>query len=319
MNNKLIILDGSYFAHKFYHSIRTAQHFQNQTGEVIPETNISLLASLAIRTFLLTIEALIHREIEPTKLVLTFDVSRSKYRHELHLQYKQNRPTTPPDVQTIVLFIQRYVQLRGIPLIVIEDFEADDVIATIVANQKTNYQAIDIFSNDFDLCQLVDKTVHVITTTGGLKKQICFDELTIQNKYKLRPDQIPDYKALCGDSSDNYHGATGIGPKTAALLLNQYQTWPQILANKDNILPLRLRNIIELNQTEINKCYALAKLHLIKNLDQTSLNACQQYKLPMADLQTLILDELKAASTWQTLLTKYYDQESSQAFFPDNQ
>lgn len=168
----------------------------------------------------------------PNCIAVAFDVSKKTFRHEEFQDYKATRTQMPDDLSRQWPVIKEGLNVLSIPVYELEGYEADDVIGTVAIKaieQKLNVQ---ILTGDHDAFQLLDGKIQVLmpSTKEGLKTygpQECFDKLGVW------PDQITDYKALCGDTSDNIPGVRGIGPKTAVQLLTQYKTIEGIYNNLD--------------------------------------------------------------------------------------
>ncbi len=160
----------------------------------------------------------------PDCIAVAFDVAKKKtFRHEEFQDYKAGRAAMPDDLSVQWPVIKQGLEALKIPIYELEGFEADDVIGTVAKKSIDQNLQVFILTGDHDAFQLLDGKIQVLmpSTKEGLKTygpQECFDKLGVW------PDQITDYKGLCGDTSDNIPGVRGIGPKTAVQLLTQYKT-----------------------------------------------------------------------------------------------
>jgi len=163
----------------------------------------------------------------PTMLAVAFDREEPTFRKEEFVEYKANRQEMPDDLKKQWPLIKEGVQMLGIPLYELPGFEADDVIGTVAKDAERRGIRVDILTGDKDAFQLVtdvDGDIQVLMPPargGGL---VTYRRAEVFEKMGVWPEQIIDYKSLCGDSSDNIPGVKGIGPKTAVELLTQYKT-----------------------------------------------------------------------------------------------
>ncbi len=174
-------------------------------------------------------------DVKPDYAILSFDVGKPQFRFDAYPEYKQGRPSMPDDLRTQFPIVREIAQLMGISIVELEGFEADDVIGTLV--QKAKAQDVDtmIVSGDLDGLQLVNDHVRLLTTRMGVAATVIYDEARVMERYGLRPDQMLDYKALKGDTSDNIPGVPGVGEKTAVQLLQQFGTLDEIYNRLDEV------------------------------------------------------------------------------------
>lgn len=174
-------------------------------------------------------------EFKPEYLVVSFDVGKT-FRHEMYPAYKAHREKMPEELKAQEPLVDRVLNAMNVPVIAKEGFEADDVIGTLArqaSELKTKTKNLVtgaqletvIVTGDRDVLQLVtDPKVKVYMPARVNKPGVIYDEAAVKNDLGVTPEQIPDYKGLAGDSSDNIPGVRGVGPKTAVLLLAKYQT-----------------------------------------------------------------------------------------------
>ncbi|MCL5439211.1 MAG: DNA polymerase I, partial [Patescibacteria group bacterium] len=175
-------------------------------------------------------------EVKPDHAVICFDRPKPTFRKTLYVGYQAHRPkmddTLIPQIQTVheILGKAKY------KIFEIDGYEADDLIGTISKKVVDDFNSrVIIVSGDRDMLQLVNSHVKVLAPITGITKMILFDEKLVEEKYGIKSSQIVDYKSLAGDSSDNYPGVPGVGPKTASTLLKEYGTLENLYQNIDGI------------------------------------------------------------------------------------
>ena len=170
------------------------------------------------------------------EFICVFDAQRRNWRNNIYPEYKQNREDTPMDLVQQFQISRDAVKAMGIPCLVIGDVEADDVIATLVQDDCPTR----IISSDKDLMQLISPCVFMYDT---MKEKEIYEEDVVE-KYGVRPNQMIDYQALVGDSSDNVPGVHGIGPKKASELLSEFDTLEKIYENISRVKNDRIRQML---------------------------------------------------------------------------
>jgi DNA polymerase-1 len=170
-------------------------------------------------------------EYPKSQIVAIFDAKGKNFRHELYSQYKANRPPMPDELRSQIDFVHRSIKAMGIPLIAVPGVEADDVIGTYAKQAAVLGKTVLVATSDKDLAQIVTDDVYLIDT---MKKKI-YDPAGVVEKYGVRPDQIIDYLALIGDTSDNVPGIPKVGPKTAVKWMDTYGSMDGIVENADKI------------------------------------------------------------------------------------
>ncbi len=172
-------------------------------------------------------------ELKPTHLAVSFDVGKT-FRHEAFESYKAHREKMPDELKSQEPIVQEILGDLNIPTYSVLGFEADDVIGTLAkqaAAQGTGDRGqglgeggvqVMIVTGDRDMWQLVDEVISVFVPGTGMRQSRMVDRTSVKELLGVWPEQVPDYKGLAGDSSDNIPGVTGIGPKTAADLIGAY-------------------------------------------------------------------------------------------------
>jgi DNA polymerase-1 len=170
-------------------------------------------------------------DVKPDYAIVSFDVGKPQFRFDAFPDYKKGRPSMPDDLRTQFPIVREIAAMMGMPTRELSGYEADDVIGTL--SKKATAAGVDtmIVSGDLDGLQLVDDHVRLLTTRMGVASTVIYDESKVMDRYGLRPDQMLDYKALKGDTSDNIPGVPGVGEKTASSLLQQFGTLDGIYEN----------------------------------------------------------------------------------------
>jgi DNA polymerase-1 len=220
MTQKIFILDVSGFLFRAYYALP-------------PMASTKGVATQALFGFIRQCLKLI-KDFDPKHLVAVFDGPNNKQsRLDLYKDYKSKRVQAPEDLPHQIELAKTFCDLYGIPKIEIPGHEADDVIGAVaVWAAKNGFESI-ICSADKDMCQLVSDHIKVMHVH---KENLLIDEEKVKELFGVFPKQIVDYLALIGDASDNIPGVSGIGPKTATLLLQEYGTLENLL---DNALKLK--------------------------------------------------------------------------------
>jgi DNA polymerase-1 len=214
---RLILVDGSSFLFRAYHAIPP---LTNPQGE---PTNAIYGVSNMLRKLI--------TDYQSEYVTVVFDAPGKTFRNDLYDQYKSHRPPMPDDLRVQIEPLHHLIRAMGLPLIMEPDVEADDVLGALAQHAVQQGFSVIISTGDKDMAQLV--TDHVI-----LENTMSNSRMDIQgviDKFGVKPEQIVDYLALMGDSSDNIPGVPNVGPKTAAKWLEQYQTLENLIANADKI------------------------------------------------------------------------------------
>jgi len=208
-NKKFLVIDGNSVAHRAFHAMPA---LTNKNGQAVG----------AVHGF---VSALFRadEEFRPSYIAVCFDSKAPTFRHLEFKDYKSQRPATAPDLISQLKKIPELLADFKIAFFAKEGFEADDLIATVIKRARASVggENIDfyILTGDHDSLQLVDERVKVFMTNRGVKNAVLYDQAKVKEIFGVKPSQIPDFKALAGDASDNFPGAPGIGPKGAAAIL----------------------------------------------------------------------------------------------------
>lgn len=255
---KLILIDGNAILHRAYHALP-------------PLTNKDGVVVNAVYGFFSMFLKILEDQ-KPDFIVVCFDRKAPTFRKELFVGYQAKRPRMSDDLVPQIKFVHDILKEAKIEIFEVDGYEADDLIGTIAtqavdggrpkvensnlkienrksiksltSNIKNQSSTVDhlssnidvyIVSGDRDLLQLVNGHVKMIAPITGLTNMVIFDSAKVIEKFGVKPEQIVDYKALVGDASDNYPGVAGVGPKTAATLINEYESLDGIYKNLEKI------------------------------------------------------------------------------------
>jgi len=216
---KIFLLDAVNFLFRSYYAIK-------------PMTNAKGESTHALFGFIRSLQKIID-DFSPDYLVAVFDgPDNKKSRIALYEHYKSHRTSMPEDLFPQLEKAFQFCKLAGIPTLMIPEVEADDTIGSIIAWAKKQSLEAYICTSDKDLCQLVCPSVFLV---HAHKNNQIVDETKVEELFSVKPNQIVDYLALIGDSSDNIPGVAGIGPKTASSLLAEYKTLENILSHAEKL------------------------------------------------------------------------------------
>jgi len=246
-------------------------------------------------------QRMLHRVLndeKPTHVVACFDAGIPAERFAAVPEYKANRAETPDDLRPQFGLVRRILEAYGIPIVEMEGEEADDCIATIVTRASEQRLNCVIVSGDLDLLQLANPHCTVVVTRRGISEMTRYDVAAVRERYGLAPEQLPDFRGLKGDPSDNLPGVPGIGEKTAAKLIAQFGSLDALLANLDDVKPARIAQLLREHADKARRCrdVSLAK----RELDITPDWKAWRYEAPGAEH----LAELYRALEFKSLLSK---------------
>lgn len=221
--NPFILVDGSSYLFRAFYA---PPHLTNSAGE--PTGAIYGVVNM-LRSLLL--------KYKPSHMAVVFDAKGPTFRNEIYSEYKAHRPPMPDDLRVQIEPLHQIIEALGLPLLCIEGVEADDVIGTLAQQASQEGRFTLISTGDKDMGQLVNDHVMLINTMTDT----LLDEQGVIDKYGVRPDQVIDYLALMGDSSDNIPGLPKVGEKTALAMLHGMDSIDAILADPDKLAELSFR------------------------------------------------------------------------------
>ncbi|WP_039856922.1 MULTISPECIES: DNA polymerase I [Gordonia] len=219
----LMLLDGHSLAYRAFFAL-PAENFKTATGQT---TN-------AVYGFTSMLINLL-RDEEPTHVAAAFDVSRKTFRSEMFPEYKAQRSKSPDEFNGQVDLTKEVLDALGIPVMAIEGYEADDIIATLATQAEAEGYKVLVVTGDRDSLQLVDDSVTVLYPRKGVSELTRFTPEEVEKKYGLTPTQYPDYAALRGDPSDNLPGIPGVGEKTASKWIREYGSLASLIDHVDEV------------------------------------------------------------------------------------
>src|SRR3954462_2930932 len=220
---RLLLLDGHSLAYRAFFAL-PAENFRTGTGQ----TTKAVYGFTAMLINLLRDEA-------PTHLAVAFDVSRITFRSERFADYKANRSSTPDDFRGQVDLIKDVLTALAIPFFAVDNYEADDIIATLATQAEAQGYRVLVTTGDRDAFQLVNRHVTVLYPRKGVSDLTRFTPEEVEAKYGLTPVQYPDFAALRGDPSDNLPSIPSVGEKTAAKWVHEYGSLDALVDQGDTV------------------------------------------------------------------------------------
>jgi DNA polymerase-1 len=213
----LVLVDGSSYLYRAFHALPPLSNARGEpTGALLGVLN--MLVKFV-------------KEYRPAHIAIVFDAPGKTFRDDLFTQYKAHRPPMPDDLRSQLEPLLQILRGQGLPVLRMGGVEADDVIGTLACRAAGSGQRVLISTGDKDMAQLVNEAITLVNTMSNST----LDRAGVKLKFDVYPEQIVDYLALVGDSSDNIPGINMVGPKTAAKLLNQYGTLDGLIAHLDEI------------------------------------------------------------------------------------
>lgn len=171
----------------------------------------------------------------PTHVAVAFDLPGGTFRDRIYDQYKAGRDETPAQFHGQIALIQQVLDAMGITWLTVEDYEADDIIATLATRTAADGGEALIVSSDRDAIQLVGDAVTLLQPVKGVTEMRRIDPAAVVEKYQVTPEQYPDLAALVGESADNLPGVPGVGPKTAAKWITAHGSLTEVIAHVEEI------------------------------------------------------------------------------------
>ncbi len=299
--SNLLLIDGTALVFRGYYALPPLK-----TSQDIP-------VNAVLGFFNILVQLLLDRK--PEYFAICFDRSEPTHRKIEYPEYKANRKKAPDDLYTQITLVRKILNDAKINYIDSPGFEADDIIATLSKNaDKLNIQ---IYSQDFDLMQLISKNITVLKPNKSPQKYEEIDLHKFQEKYQILPSQVADYKGLAGDSSDNIPGVPGVGQKTATKLILEYQNLENILDNTDKIKGSLSQKLSDNKELAILS-KKLASLHFnVPNLDYTKFSCDNiEYQKLTDDISELELKTLtKKIQNLQDTLNKNITVNTQESLF----
>lgn len=242
----LVLIDGHHLMYRAYWAI--PRTLTTRAGEQVN-------AVFGFASMILTIL----KKEEPDGLLICFDAGEETFRHQENATYKEGRAETPDDFYTQIPRIMEFVAASGIPHVSHKGFEADDLLCAYARAAAKQGARVTIVTGDRDAFQIATDRIKIAIPHSGYQAAEYLGPEEIYAKYGIRPDQVPAYKGLTGDSSDNLPGVKGIGPKTAAELLQKYGTLENMYEHLADIRPA-VRAKLEADRESAFFCQHMALL-----------------------------------------------------------
>src|SRR3989338_4444384 len=216
MSKPFILIDGSSYLHRAFHALPPLTNSQGEpTGAVFGVLNM-------IRKLI--------KEYDPQYIAVVFDSKGKTFRHEIYSAYKAHRPPMSDDLKAQIEPLHEIIKAMGLPIVMKEGVEADDVMGTLAKEAVKQGMKALISTGDKDMAQLVNEKITLINTMTN----IILDKKAVKEKFGVLPEQMIDYLALMGDTSDNIPGVPKVGPKTAAKWLHDHGTLENIIKDAKN-------------------------------------------------------------------------------------
>lgn len=249
-DNRLVLIDGYGFLFRAYYALPPLTRKDGTPVGAVYGFTTMLLKLLA--------------SAETSHIAVVLDSGKKSFRNKMYKEYKANRPPAPEDLRPQFPLIREVVKAFDIPVLEKVGYEADDIIGTLAQQGKKKGMDVVVVSSDKDLMQLVEDNVCLYDPMK--QKTIC--EKEVFEKFGVKPEQVIDLLALMGDSSDNVPGVAGIGPKTAATLLNEFSTLDGIYENLPDMKKSKRKENLERDKEMAYLSRDLVSLELKVPLDE---------------------------------------------------
>jgi DNA polymerase-1 len=228
---KLVIIDGSSLIYRAFFALPPLT-----TADGTPTNAVYGYTTMLLKLL---------EEEKPDVLLVALEGGRT-FRHATYADYKAQRPRTPDDLAVQTPLARAVTDAFRIPIIQHTGYEADDVIGTVTCRARDAGYEVLVVTGDLDALQLVNDHVKVLVNRRGITDAQLYDQKAVEERYGLKPSQLPDFKALKGDTSDNIPGIAGVGDKTATALISQYGSVENLMEHAEEVSAARVRtNLIE--------------------------------------------------------------------------
>lgn len=242
-DTRLLLVDGLAGAYRFFHAIRG---LSTKAGEPVN----------AVFGFVRMMQQLV-QAWNPTHLAVVFDGGTPPARLALVPDYKAHRKPMPDELKTQLPVLNAYLAAAGIEAMRFDACEADDVLATLARRAADDDSEVMIATGDKDLYQLVDGHIRIVSLAG---EPTAMDAGAVERKTGVRPEQIPDWLAMTGDAADNIKGVPGVGPKTAAKLLNSFADLETVYARIEAVESPKLRQVLADSRAIVERNLKMVRL-----------------------------------------------------------
>lgn len=273
--NKIVLIDGNSLMFRAYYATayNPSQMMKTSTG----------LYTNAIYTFIILLNKILETE-GMTNIFVAFDKGKKTLRHQEYDEYKGKRKKMPEEFAVQIPYIKQYLDIMGIARLELDDYEADDIVGTMASRTKELFDEVLVITSDKDLLQLTKDNISVCLTKKGFSELDIYTKDNFYEKLGFHPNQLIDYKALTGDSSDNLPGIPKVGEKTAIKLLNEFGTLEKMYESIDK-LPAKLIDNFKEYELSARRTKHLATIYT---------NAIFDFDLTLTQLKKPSYDELRA-------------------------
>jgi DNA polymerase-1 len=288
---KLYLIDGNSYVYRAYHAIKGLTNSKGlPTGAIYGFTNMLLK---------------VVREKKPDYIAIAFDSPAPTERHRLFEAYKAQRPSTPNELINQIPYIKRIVDAFRIPVLEIEGYEADDILATLAKKGEGRGLSVTIVTGDKDIFQIVGRNIRTYDTM----KDKVYEEKDVLDKFGVGPDKVVEVMGLMGDAIDNIPGVPGIGEKTAVELIKEFGSIENLLRNLEKVKKPKLREALKINEEIARLSHNLATIHSDLPIDID----LKELSITKPDNETLLrlFRELEFSSLLKTL-TPHTDLDKSE-------
>lgn len=271
LKKPLILVDGSSYLYRAFHAMPSLTNFSGfPTGAIYGVINM--------------LRKLIH-DYQPDQMAVVFDAKGKTFRHAMYTPYKANRPEMPKELVQQIEPLHEMIQALGIPLLMIEGVEADDVIGTLAKNAAKQGISVLISTGDKDLAQLIDDHITLINTMTNT----ILDADALEKKMGVPPHLVVDYLTLMGDTSDNVPGVPQVGPKTAVKWLVEYGSLDNVMTHASEI------------KTKAGENLRASLSHLVLSKQLVTIKLDVDVNITLSDLQRKKEDEATLIALYKKL------------------
>ncbi|MDI9636617.1 DNA polymerase I [Kamptonema cortianum] len=242
---KLVIIDGYSLLFRAFYGTRYLS-----TSDGRPTNALFGFVSMLFTLF---------EQVKPEAVVVALDAPGKTFRHAEYAEYKGTRREIPAELISQLEASRELINAFNIPVLELTGYEADDIVGTVSRLAEENGYDTTVVTGDLDSLQLVDDSVHIMTTQRGVSEVKIYDIEAVKERYGFGPEHVTDYKALVGDTSDNIPGTPGIGDKSATTLIQEFGSVENILAKLDEV-PEKFRKKLEGQEEQITKSKWLATI-----------------------------------------------------------
>lgn len=251
MKEKMIVIDGNSLLFRAFYATYNPYTPIMRTKDGIP-TN-------ALFAFSNMINKIVSEFKYNEHIIVVFDTGHKTFRHQELDTYKANRKPLPEDLRIQMPLAREFLHAMGIYTCELEGYEGDDVAGSVAKKASKEGFKVHLYTSDRDFLQLIDDNIDVFILKKGLSDIAIMDKSALLSEYELLPEQIPDFKGLMGDSSDNLKGIPGVGKKTAVKLIKEYGNLDNIIEASSKLKGKVYENIIEY-QDQGRLCRHLAEI-----------------------------------------------------------